>query len=60
MNTRSSAYTGRHPRTLSEAFGPYEQGNLHTAPEPMHKHDRIVLAASALAAVVLLAVLIFN
>ena len=56
MNTT----TRRHPRTLSEAFGPYERGNLHTAPEPMHKHDRIVVAASGVAAVVLLIVLFFN
>lgn len=56
MNTT----TRRHPRTLSEAFGPYERGGLYVAPDPMHTSDRIVVAASAVAAVVLLAVLIFN
>lgn len=55
MNTT----TRRHPRTLSEAFGPYERGGLHTTPEPMHKHDRIVVTASALVFAALIAVLYF-
>ena len=60
MNTRSSAYTGRAARSLEGAFGPYQRHGLHTAPEPMHPTDRIVVAASAVAAVVMLIVLIFN
>lgn len=59
MNTSSSNYTGRTHRSMESAFGPYERGGLYVAPEPMHKHDRIVVAASAVAAVVLLIVLIF-
>jgi hypothetical protein len=44
MNT-----TRKYARTLVDAFGPYENGNLYVRPEPMHKHDRIVLAGSAVA-----------
>lgn len=55
MNTT----TRRHPRTLSEAFGPYERGGLYTTPEPMHKHDRIVVTASAIVFAALLIVLFF-
>jgi len=45
MNTR------KYPRTMTQAFGPYEGGNLYVRPEPLHKHDRIVLIGSAVAAV---------
>lgn len=55
MNTT----TRRHPRTLSEAFGPYERGGLYVKPEPMHKHDRIVVTASAIVFAALLIVLFF-
>lgn len=55
MNT-----TRTFPRTLEQAFGPYERGGLYVAPEPMHTSDRIVVAASALGAVALLIALIFN
>lgn len=60
MNTRSSSYTGRAPRSLECAFGPYQRHGLHTTPEPMHASDRIVVIASALAAVAVLVVLVFN
>lgn len=42
--------TRKYPRTLVEAFGPYADGPVHPKPEPMHKHDRIVLVASTMAA----------
>ncbi len=42
--------TRKYPRTLVEAFGPYASGPVHPKPEPMHKHDRIVLVASTMAA----------
>jgi hypothetical protein len=44
MNT-----TRKYARTMSQAFGPYEGSGLYTKPEPLHKHDRIVLAGSAVA-----------
>lgn len=43
--------TRKYPRTLNEAFGPYASGPVHPKPEPIHKHDRIVLVASLLVAV---------
>ncbi len=59
MNTRSSAYTGRAARSLEGAFGPYQRHGLHTTPEPMHPHDRIVVTASAIVFAALLIVLFF-
>jgi hypothetical protein len=44
MNT-----TRKYPRTLVDAFGPYTSNTLHVKPEPMHKHDRIVLIGSGVA-----------
>ena len=60
MNTSSSNYTGRMHRSMESAFGPYERGGLYVKPEPIHTSDRIVVAASAVAAVVMVFVLIFN
>ena len=51
MNTR------KHPRTMNEAFGPYA-GNLYIKPEPMHKHDIIVLAGSVIAGLVVLVLMV--
>ena len=48
--------TRRYPRTLEEAFGPYERGNIYE-PAPMHKHDRIVTWASAVALVSFVAIM---
>jgi hypothetical protein len=55
MNTT----TRRHPRSISEAFGPYERGGIYTEPDPLHPHDRIVLRACAVAIVALLVALVF-
>ena len=49
--------TRTHPRTLEQAFGPYERSGLCVAPDPLHPHDRIALVACAIAAVCLVAVL---
>ena len=49
--------TKRHPRTLSEAFGPHTSQRIEPTPEPMHPHDRIVLKASALALMAMVAAL---
>ena len=62
MNTRqySDPLIYRAPRNLEQAFGPYERGNLHTGHEPIHSHDRIVLAFSAIALVGFLAILVLT
>lgn len=52
MNTR------RYPRTLEQAFGPYARGPIEEPSQPMHKTDRIVLVASALAVVALVGMMI--
>jgi hypothetical protein len=45
----------RFPRTLTEATGnAYAQGPVEGLPEPMHPTDRIVVIASAIAALVLI------
>jgi len=44
----------RYPRTLEEAFGPYERGPVEGPVRPFDPADRIVLAGSVLALVVLL------
>ena len=55
MNT-----TRKYSRTLEEAFGPGHRGGIYTEPEPMHKHDRIVLGFSAAALLGFLAILIWS
>jgi hypothetical protein len=40
--------TRKYPRTLEEAFGPYARGTLADQP-PVHRADKIVLAACILA-----------
>ena len=51
MNTRSSNWTGRTHRSLESAFGPYARGPVHEPDQPMPVADKIVVVASALAAV---------
>jgi hypothetical protein len=48
----------KYPRTLVDAFGPYEGGGLYTKPEPLHKHDRIVLIGSAVAFMVVFVLMV--
>jgi hypothetical protein len=38
----------RHPRTLEEAFGPYERGSISEPYTPMQTADKIVLTASTI------------
>ena len=49
----------KHPRSLTEAFGPYTDNVLHERqrPAPWHKADTIVTLASALAVVALIAII---
>jgi hypothetical protein len=57
--TNSSAYTGRSCRTLSEAFGPHTTSHISER-EPMHPHDRIVTVASAIVAVIAVALVAYG
>lgn len=41
----NSNWTGRTPRDLTSAFGPYTSRDIYTEHTPMHKDDKIVLAA---------------
>lgn len=50
MNSR------KYPRTLTEAFGPYTSRDF--AQDPMPEADRIVVIASAIGAVALIAILV--
>ena len=54
MNTR------KYPRTMTEAFGPHTSRSLYVKPEPMHKHDIIVLAGSVIAGLVLVVVMVLS
>ncbi|MDB5887051.1 MAG: hypothetical protein JWR74_3222 [Polaromonas sp.] len=47
-----NAETLRFARRLSD-INPYMSGKVEPMPEPHHPHDRIVMAGSAVAAVVL-------
>lgn len=44
MNT-----TRKYPRTLEEAFGPYERGDIQEPQDPMPTADAIILWISAVA-----------
>jgi hypothetical protein len=44
----------RFARTLDEAFGPHCRKHITEPDEPMHPTDRIVVIASAIAALVLI------
>lgn len=55
MNT-----TRRHPRTLTEAFGPYAGRSLHVKTEPFHPADKAVLIASAIALLFVIAVMVLS
>ena len=52
MNTR------KYPRTLNEAFGPYTSNYIHD--NDMHPHDRIVTIASAIVAVLFVALVAYG
>lgn len=48
--------TRRFERTLEDAFGPYQRGNLQAPPSEMHPADKLVLKACAFGGLVLLAI----
>lgn len=47
MNTR------KYPRTMEEAFGPYQRHGLVEHYDPMPKADKLVIGISAVAALAL-------
>lgn len=49
MNTR------KFPRTMQEAFGPYTDHRIYEPVQPMHRNDKIVTTACAVALACLLA-----
>jgi hypothetical protein len=51
MSYRSN-WLGHSARTLDEAFGPHCRKHISEPVEPMHPTDRIVVIASAIAALV--------
>jgi len=53
MTYWNSSYTGRAPRTMAEAFGPYESGPVLEQARSMDWQDVVVLAGSVAAAAVL-------
>ena len=50
----------KYPRTMQEAFGPYTSFHIDQEYTPIHKHDKIVMVGSALAAVVLILLALFG
>jgi hypothetical protein len=56
MNTKSSAWTGRAPRSMAEAFNPYTSNDLQPMREPRGRHAQdwalYVVAVIGLAVVV--------
>ena len=40
--------TRRHPRTMEEAFGPYQRGRIDEPYSPMPMIDKIVLTVSTI------------
>jgi hypothetical protein len=54
MNSR------KYPRTMAEAFGPYETGPIHDQVERMDLQDKLVVAASAIVTVTMLALIVWG
>ena len=48
----------RHPRTLEEAFGPYARGPISEPYTPMDWQDKMVVGASLVIGVALVALMI--
>ena len=56
--THSSAWTGRAPRSIESALGPHATDYIHD--DDMHPHDRIVTIASAIVAVIAVALIAYG
>ena len=50
----------KYPRTMQEAFGPYTSFHIDQEYTPIHKHDKIVMVGSVLAAIVLILLALFD
>ncbi len=55
MNT-----TRRHPRTIEEAFGPYERGHIYSEADPLTLTDKVILIICGSIAVGLLTSMLFG
>jgi len=47
----------KFPRTMQQAFGPYTDHRIYEPVQPMHRNDKIVTTACAVALACLLALL---
>ena len=52
--------TRKHPRTIEEAFGPYQRGNIYEEVDPMPMVDKVILSISGVIAVGLLGCILFG
>ena len=51
-------YVYKYPRTMTEAFPDHNKRDLYTPYTPMHRSDKIAVAGSVIALVVLCALLL--
>jgi hypothetical protein len=56
-STTMNDTTRRHPRTLEEAFGPYERGHVEEPRERMLVEDRIIITVCLVGAVALVSMM---
>ena len=43
MKSNNSNYTGRHPRTMQEAFGPHTDNKIYEQVRPYDWQDKVVM-----------------
>ena len=61
MNTAHSNYTGRFPRTMAEALGPYTSSQLEPMPDDENVTDvPLVLASVAAVAAAVMAMILWG
>lgn len=60
MNTRSSSYTGRAPRTLNEAFGPHQDYISEPAKRSRYPEEEIIIGISAVAFLCVVALIAYE
>jgi hypothetical protein len=52
--------TRKFPRTLEEAFGPYQRGPIHEKKQPMDPADKLVIIVCTLISAAMLAMALAN
>jgi len=60
---KNSSHTGRFPRNLESAFGPYHRSSVcpvEPMPEPMHSDDKLVILASVAAVIALIVIFTYE